>query len=118
MQFEVCRPDSISGITGIIDADTGKLTFDDEVLAFALMIDSRLSPVAAPWLMIRMIKSGYISCCGPEGDGTHIQIEDSYSDVNIIMDLYTDSENNPIRADILWNGQRGLSVAVSAFTIM
>ena len=60
MLFEVVKPDTIAGITGKITQSDGMLTFDNEMLAFALLIDGRLSPISAPWLMLQMIKGGYI----------------------------------------------------------
>ena len=80
------------------------------------MIDNRLSPVAAPWLMLHMLKSGYISACGSSEDGMHIRIEDTYSNETVLLDLYTDKQNNPIRADIIWNGMRNLAIDVREFS--
>lgn len=118
MLFEVVKPDTIAGITGKITQSDGMLTFDNEMLAFALLIDGRLSPISAPWLMLQMIKGGYIVACGEEGDGAHIQLEDTYEGEKILLDLYTDKHNKPIRADIIWNGMRSLSVVVSDFSIV
>ena len=118
MSFAVIKPDTITGISGTIDESSGKLTFDDEILAFELMIDNRLSPISAPWLMLHLLKSGYIAACGKEGDGIHIQLEDTYAGEKVLIDLYTDNENNPIRADILWKGQRRLSIIVKEYSVV
>lgn len=116
LYFEILKPDTIAGITGKIALSNGELTFDNEVLAFEWMIDNRLSPVAAPWFMLHVLKSGYIIGCGAEENGAYIQLEDTYGNEKVLIDLYTDQFNNPIRADILWNGKRGLSVVVSEFS--
>lgn len=118
MYFEVVKPDTIAGIAGKIAQSNGMLTFDDEMLAFELLIDGRLSPISSPWLMLKMLRSGYIVACGREGDGVHIQLEDTYNGEKILVDLYTDKNNLPIRADIIWNGKRSLSVVVSDFSIV
>ena len=49
LRFEVVAPDTISGITGVIRGEQGKLTFDEEVLVFSPLVDGLLSPVSAPW---------------------------------------------------------------------
>ena len=116
--FEVVAPDTIAGITGMVSQSNGNLTFDDEILAFELIVDGRLSPVSAPWLLLRMLKSGYIVACGNEGEGSHIQIEDTYSGEKILIDLYTDRSNLPIRADLIWNGKRTLSIVIHSFSVM
>ena len=118
LRFEVISPDTIAGITGMISQSNGNLTFDDEMLAFELIVDGRLSPVSAPWLFLRVLKSGYIIACGSEGDGSHIQIEDTYAGEKILIDLYTDRENHPIRADLIWNGKRTLSIIIHSFSVM
>ena len=65
-----------------------------------------------------MLKSGYIVACGSAGNGIHIRIEDTYDGERIQMDVYTDEQSNPVRADIIWNDKRCLSIDVSAFSIV
>jgi hypothetical protein len=69
VSFRVVSPESISGITGSVDRDQGKLTFDDKALAFDLLADGQLSPVSAPWVMIHTLRGGYLSSCAESGDG-------------------------------------------------
>ena len=64
MTFTVTAPESIAGISGTISASGGKLTFSDTALAFDLMADDQLSPVSAPWILMKTLRSGYLTSCG------------------------------------------------------
>lgn len=116
--FEVTDPDTISGITGTVSEEAGKLTFDDEALMFQLLADGQVTPVSAPWLLLHTLRSGYISACGNDGNGLHIQIDDSYADDALQIDIWTDENDIPIRAEVLWQSRRVVSMDVENFTIL
>ena len=116
--FTVLQPDSISGITGKIGAEGGKLTFDGQVLAFPLLADGQLSPISVPWLLMRTLRGGYLSACGKDGELLKVQINDSYEENALQLDIWLDQENTPIAADILYEGRRMLSVQVNGLEIL
>ena len=58
MTFTVARPETIAGISGSISASGGKLTFDDTVLAFPLMAEGQVTPVSAPWILVKTLRGG------------------------------------------------------------
>lgn len=118
LQFCVVKPDSISGISGIVSDQGGALTFDDKTLAFELLADDQITPVIAPWLMIRALTSGYISACGADGDLFRAQIDDSFKDNPMQVDVWFDSADIPVRAEVLWDGKRIMSVIVKNFVIL
>jgi len=62
--FRVTAPDSISDITGRIEAGEGKLTYSDTVLAFPLLAEDQLSPVSAPWVFYTTLRGGYLTAAG------------------------------------------------------
>ena len=64
LQFTVLEPESISGITGEIHALGGRLTFSDTAIGFPMMADEMLSPVSAPWVLLKSLCSGYMHACG------------------------------------------------------
>ena len=64
LRFKVTEPKSIAGITGLVSKDSGKLTFDEKVLAFDMMADGLISPVSGPWVMLETLRSGYLTSCG------------------------------------------------------
>ncbi len=118
MNFTVLQPESISGITGNFTASGGKLTFDDEVLAFEMLADGQLSPVSAPWMMIRTLQSGYMDAYGVDEEGLRLQIYDSYRDEALQLDIWTNRNDIPVRAEIVYSGRRILSIDVENFVFM
>lgn len=118
LTFEVLSPDSISGITGKIENEKGALTFDNEVLAFSLLTDDQISPVSAPWIFVRSLRSGYIRACEDAQSGMRVQINDSYDEDALQMDIWTDSADIPIRSEILFRGRRIITLDVENFTIL
>lgn len=116
--FAVTAPETISGIYGIVSGEGGKLTFDDQALVFEMLADGQITPVSAPWLLVRTLRSGYINGCGKDGAGLHIQIDDSYQKDALRLDIWTDENDMPTRAEIVWNGRRIVSMDVENFTIL
>ncbi len=116
--FEILSPETIMGITGNISEETGRLTFDDKVLLFELLVDGQITPVSAPWLLMQTLRSGYIKGCDDSDGGIYIQINDSYSEDALHVDVWTDENDRPIRAEFLWDGRRVVSIDVENFTFL
>jgi len=117
IQFAVISPDSIAGISGEISQSGGKLTFDKEALAFELLADGCASPVSAPWLFMRSLLGGYINSCAMNEDGITVQIDDSYEDDALRLEIWTDLQLSPKRADIMWQGRRIMAMEIRNFLI-
>ena len=117
LTFTVTEPESIAGITGIISQDGGTLTFDDTALAFPLMADDQLTPVSAPWILLKTLRGGYLTSANMEGELLHLTIDDSYEEDALQLDIWLDGQNHPVQADILYDGRRILTVQVSNFTL-
>lgn len=118
MRFTVLEPESISGITGTVDYNGGNLTFDDNLLGFPLLADGYLTPVSAPWLFMKTLRSGYIDAWGERDDGWLISLYDSYEDNTMQVDVIVDLEWNPVSAEFIWDGRRILSLTVSNFSYL
>lgn len=118
VSFIVIGPESISGIEGNIKADSGFLTFADDVLAFPLLADGEVSPVSAPWLLIKTLRAGYLSSAGMDGDALLLVLNDSYEEDALQIDVWLNGENTPIRADILWQGRQVLSLEIEDFAFV
>lgn len=116
--FTVIKPETISGISGFFDAGVGKLTFDDKLLAFSPLSEGLLTPVAAPWVFLCALKGGYISCAGEYDDGYRIQIDDTYEDCTLMLDIITDMDARPVSAEIYWDGSRIVSMRIDNFKMM
>ena len=117
LTFEVLSPDTISGITGIISRNKGKLTFDDKALAFELMADGQFSPVSAPWILIHTLQGGYLTSCTETDYGMLLCIDDSYESDPLRLDVRMDKDGNPMSAEILWQGRRILSMEIENFQL-
>ena len=118
LEFSVSEPESISGITGRIGIQGGELIFADTSLEFPLLADGQLSPVGAPWILLKTLRGGYLTSAGAEGELNHIVINDSYEEDAMVLDIWLDGENLPVRADILWEGRRILSVSIENFEVL
>ena len=116
--FTVTDPETIAGITGTISHSQSALTFDDKVLAFPSFSDGQVSPVAAPYLFLKALAGGYISACGEEHDGYCIYIDDSYMEKQFKIQIFTDAMFLPVRAEMIYQNQRILSLDISNFSIM
>lgn len=116
--FRVTAPESIADITGVIDQEGGKLTFSDTALTFPLLADGQLSPVSGPYILLKTLRSGYLTAAGMEGDLLRLTIDDSYEDDALQLDIWLNDMDQPIRAEILYDGRRILTLSVSNFQIL
>lgn len=117
LTFTVTEPESITGITGIISQDGGKLTFDDTALAFPLMADDQLTPVSAPWILLKTLRGGYLRTANAEGELLHLTIDDSYEEDALQLDIWLNGDSQPVQADILYDGRRILTLEVTNFVL-
>ena len=118
MDFTVTQPETIAGISGQISAEEGKLKFNDQILSFELMADGQVSPISAPWLLMRTIQGGYISAGGKDGELFLFEIDDSYEENPLRLDVWLGLDNFPVTADIIWSGTRVASVSVDNFRLL
>lgn len=117
LRFEVAEPEEIRGITGTVVGEEGTLTFDDTILAFPLMADDRLSPVSGPWVMMKALRSGYITACVMEGELLHITVDDSYADDALTLEIWLQGET-VAAAEISWQGRRQMTMEIEGFSIV
>ena len=92
VSFCVTRPETIAGITGNISVTGGNLTFDDKVLAFQTLADGEISPVTAPWLFLKTLRSGYMRGCTEGNNSYQIEIDDTYEENALRLNIFV--ENN------------------------
>ena len=118
VRFAVVKPESICDITGSMSGSGGAITFDDQVLAFPMLADGQVSPVSAPYLLIKTLRSGYIRSCGEDGDLWKLQINDSYQDQALELDIWVTKDLQPVHCDILYAGRRYLSLVIDDFQFL
>ncbi len=118
LEFAVTEPETISGITGRITDGTGKLTFYGTALEFPLMADGQVTPVSAPWILLKTLQGGYLTSAGTDGELTLLTINDSYAEDALQLDIWLNGEDLPVRAEILYAGRRILTMEVSGFAFV
>lgn len=117
VSFRVTAPESISGISGQISRQGGALTFDDTALHFELLADEQLSPVSAPWALVKALRGGYITSAGMEDGLLRLSVNDSYENDALNLDVWLDSADIPQSADICYAGKRILSLTLENVVI-
>ena len=115
LAFELTEPDTIAGIKGVISDTGGNIVFEDQSLYFPLLTDDLLTPASAPWIFLKTLRSGYITSACMEDGLLHMTIDDSYEEDALTLDIWLEGENKPVRADILHDGKRILSLNVEDF---
>lgn len=118
LAFTVTAPETIVGIAGSVSEAGGKLTFDDTALQFDLMADDQVTPVSAPWILMKTLRSGCITSAGMDGESLHLSIDDSYEDDALHLDILLGEESRPERAEILFKERRILSLTIKNFEIL
>lgn len=118
VSFSVTYPETIAGITGEISNESGKLTFDDKYLVFAPLVDGQITPIGAPWLFMKALRSGFISGCTKVDNGVKIIIDDCYKDSAIQVQIQTNQDNLPTSAEIFWQNRRVVTMVVENFCIV
>lgn len=118
VHFTVTAPETIAGITGKVSGDEGLLTFDEIALSMDLLTDDQLSPIGAPWVFLKTLRSGYLRVAGQEGEQLRLTIQDSYEEDSLQLDIWIGDDNIPIQSEILYDGKRILSLNVRSFRIL
>ena len=118
VNFTVKEPETISGITGTVSAEGGKLTFDDTALSFPLLADGQVTPVTAGWLLVRTLRGGYVKSCGMDGTRIRLAVDDSYQADALHLDIWLGEGDLPDYAEIVYDDRRILSLEVTNFQIL
>ncbi len=118
MTFSVIAPESIAGVTGTVSGCGGALTFLDTSVGFPLLAEGELSPVSAPWLLVRGLRSGYLAAWSEKGQQTALTIDDSFSGEPMQVRLILNEAMVPYSAEILWDGRCILSLSVDNFQFL
>ena len=114
LRFCVTEPQSLAGITGEVSDGGGKLTFEDTALHFDLLADGQFSPVSAPWIFMKTLRGGYITAAWEEDSFLRLSVDDSYQENALHLDIWMEEEE-PVRAEILYDSRRILTIVVKEF---
>jgi len=117
LHFTVNAPEHISGINGYVDAQSGKLTFDETVLTFPLLAQGEIPPVCAPWLFYKALVGGYLRASGEDRDGLRLTIDDSFHGENLTLEVWL-KDGLPFWAELAWQGRKLLTLDIQQFEIL
>lgn len=117
MVFTVTEPETIAGIGGTLTGEGGNLTFEEAALGFDLLADGQVSPVSAPWLLLKTLRSGYLTSAGEDGELLRVTIDSSYEEDALQVDVWLDDQNLPVCAEIAYGGRRILTLEIEDFQI-
>ena len=118
LTFTVQSPQTIAGISGTVGSQGGALTFDDTALSFPLLADEQLSPVSAPWIFMKTLRSGFITSAGMDDGNTRLIIDETYEDETVTVHVWLDKASIPVQADLYWDDRRILTVEVTNFRVL
>lgn len=118
MTFSVLEPETIAGITGEVGSGGGELTFQDTALYFEPMTDDQISPIAAPWILMKTLRGGNLTSACVEDGLVRLSMDDSFQDDALHVDIWMDAENLPLRGEIVYDGRRILSMEIANFRIV
>ena len=117
LAFSVLEPESIQDIRGTIDDQGGNLSFDDQILAFDTMAEGRITPVSAPFILMRALRGGYISSVSQTAEGFCAMIDDSYADNALNLQIFF-CNNLPVYGEIFWNQRRIITLKIEDFQVL
>lgn len=117
LTFTVVEPETLAGISGKITASGGAITFDEQVLAFPALADGQITPVSAPWVFVKTLRSGYIKDCSGGDDDYQITIDDSYMDDALCL-IISVAEDSPESCEIFWKGRRVLTLSIKDYSYL
>lgn len=118
LTFSLTEPEALSGISGTVSDEGGRITFEDTALTFPLLTDDQLSPASAPWIFVKTLRSGYLTSACMEDGMLRLSMDDTYEEDALHLDIWMDENRMPVRGDILYDGRRILSVEVEDFTFL
>lgn len=117
LTFTVREPQTIAGISGKVSAEGGALTFDEQVLAFELLAQGQVSPVSAPWLLVRTLLGGNVKSCTQEDGLLRLSVEDGYQEDALRMEIWLE-EDSPKFAEVVWQNRRIVTLEIENFRIV
>ena len=118
LAFSLTEPEALSGIAGTISDSGGRITFENTALCFPLLTDDQLSPASAPWIFLKTLRSGYLTSAGLEEGKLRLTMDDTYEEDALHVDIWMGENRMPVRADILYDGKRILSLEVDSFALL
>jgi hypothetical protein len=102
----VLAPEAAQGITATVQGEEATVAFQDTVLGVEDFSSRRISPLAAPYLLVRAWTQGYLAATGQDGQWQQVTYRLGYGQQQLEIETYF-SDGVPQWAEIS-DGQQAL----------
>lgn len=116
VRFEVTQPQTLAGITALVSADGGTVTYDGMAMDFGLLADGNVIPAAAPALAVCCWRQEYLAAAGTDETGYRATYEKDFDEKRLVIDTWFEN-GIPIYAEVCYNNRRILKLKLSDFKL-
>ena len=117
LDFVMTAPETISGISGSVTAQGGKLRFSETVVAFPNLAEDLPSPVSAPWALYETLRNGFFRSAGKEGEAIVLEADSGYREGDFSLEITLDDGEKVTGCDIFDGERRILTLSVENFRV-
>ena len=107
----VLAPESIAGVTALVDEGAGSLRYGDLALGLGLLPGTELAPAAAPGKLVRAWAQAWIASAGEEDPGSMARYEDG----RFTVSTWFDENRAPLRAELAVDGKLCFTAEIRKF---
>ena len=107
----VLAPESIAGVTALVDERGGSLRYGDLALGLGLLPGTELAPAAAPGKLVRAWAQAWIASAGEEDPGSMARYEDG----RFTVSTWFDENRAPRRAELAVDGKLCFAAEIRKF---
>ncbi len=112
--FCVAEPETLEGISGIMEGKNGLITYDGLQLAFPLLAYDQVSPVSATAFTVDCWLKEYILSAGMSDGIYRVSYEKKIHGNELLIDTYFEKDI-PISAELCYNGYRIIKIEIRNF---
>ena len=116
VRFEVAEPQTLAGITALVSADGGTITYDGMAMDFGLLANGNVIPAAAPALVLCCWRQEYLAAAGADETGYRATYEKDFDEKRLVVDTWFEN-GIPFYAEVCYNNQRILKLELSDFKL-
>ncbi len=114
--FTVVAPEQIAGITATVTGEDAAVSYEGTILAVEEFSTRRISPMAAPCILERAWREGYVQATGMDGDLEQVEYRLGYGSAELtVMTVF--SQGIPRRGEISDGKNNLITCNISEFTL-
>lgn len=117
--IRVLEPETIAGVTAVVQGEGTRLEFADVVLDFGMPDGALTTPLLAPHLLAQCMKNAYIAYTADAQEGTAVRYYHGYEEERLELQVVIDRASlTPKTCEIFQDGRAILSVEISEFELI